>query len=119
MSLSMTVERVNSTCAVAALHGPLSMGRALKSVEGGLQQLIDEGVRQLVVDLTDSAHSDSAGLGFLVYTYGLITQKGGTIRLCGVSDRIVDMLVTTRTDDILPCDPSSADSLQKLSAGHA
>jgi len=93
------------------------MGSSLKAVEGALQGLIADGVSQLVLDLTDSTYSDSAGLGFLVYTYGLIKEKGGAIRLCGVSERIVDMLVTTRTDDILPCDPTSADSLEKIAAG--
>lgn len=113
----MSVDRVSATCAVAAIRGGLTMGTSMKLVETELQRIIGEGVHQLVLDLTDCGYSDSAGLGFLVYTFGLISQKGGRLRLCGVSDRIKEMLVTTMTDKILPCDPTPTDSLAKLSEG--
>src|SRR5947209_4096734 len=90
MSLSMTVDRVNPTCAVAALHGGLSMGRSLKTAEAALQQLIDQGVRQLVVDLTDSTHSDSAAGRELLEAVGAGGVAGQNVVGFGGDEHVYD-----------------------------
>jgi len=114
MPLDITVDTLNATSAVVAIHGSLTLGSNLKMVEGQVQQLIEEGVQKLVLDLTDCQYADSAGLGFLIHTYGLIAQRGGTIRLCGVSERVMDLLKMTRTDAMMPCDADLQTSLGKL-----
>ena len=114
MPLEMAVDRVSSTCAVVAIHGGMTLGTSLKAVEDSVKRLIAEGVRQLVVDVSDCGYSDSAGLGFLVHTYGVITQKGGAIRLCGAGEKILNLLAITKTDAILPCDASRQESLARL-----
>src|ERR1035437_5604731 len=102
MPLDITVDTLNAASAVVAVHGSLTLGSNLKMVEGQVQQLIEEGVRKLVLDLTDCQYSDSAGLGFLIHTYGLVTGQGGTVRLCGVSERVMELLKMTKTDAMLP-----------------
>jgi anti-anti-sigma factor len=119
MPVDVTIDRVSPSCAVAAIHGELILSKPLRAVEKKLEKLMEDGVRGLVLDLTDCGYSDSAGLGFLVYTYGLISQKGGALRLCGVPQRMVESFVTTRTDGILPCDATRDVSLGKLSCGAA
>ena len=39
---------------------------------------------------------DSAGLGQLVASYTTVTQRGGELRLAGLSDQAVDLLELTR-----------------------
>lgn len=119
MPVDVTIDRVSPTCAVAAIRGELILGKPLRAVEVKLQKLIGDGVRGLVLDLTDCGYSDSAGLGFLVYTYGLLAEQGGTLRLCGVPERMAYSFVTTKTDGILPCDASRDVSLEKLSGAEA
>jgi anti-sigma B factor antagonist len=114
MALDITVDTLNAASAVVAIHGSLTLGSNLKMVEGQVQQLIEEGVRKLVLDLTDCQYSDSAGLGFLIHTYGLVSARGGTIRLCGVSERVMDLLKMTKTDMLMPCDVDLQASLDKL-----
>lgn len=114
MALDITVDTLNATSAVVAVHGSLTLGSNLKMVEGQVQQLIEEGVRKLVLDLTDCQYSDSAGLGFLIHTFGLVSGHGGTIRLCGVSDRVLEMLKMTKTDVLMPIDADRQASVGKL-----
>jgi anti-anti-sigma factor len=57
---------------------------------------------------------DSAGLGLLVHTFGLLNGKGGTLRICCVQPRLRAMLHTTKTDTILAVDPTREASLAAL-----
>ena len=96
---------------MVTITGPLSLGTNLKTADLNLQELIHSGVHRLVLDLTACPYSDSAGLGMLVYVYGLLREKHGTLRLCGIGERVESLLKMTNTDRFLPCDPDRSASL--------
>ncbi len=100
--------------AVATLTGPLALGTGLKIADTQLQKLIEGGVSKLVLDLSGVPYSDSAGLGTMVHTYGLLQARNGSLRLCGVSERLAAMLKMTRTDAFLPADADVEASLAAL-----
>ena len=116
MALEMAVERVGEELAVLRLTGALTLGTNLKIVDANVQQLISSGCNKLVMDLTECTYADSSGLGFLVMMFGLATNKGGTLRLCGVGERVSALLTMTHTSAILPQDADSAESIAKLQA---
>ncbi len=111
MSLEAAVDRPGDRTAVVTITGPLALGTNLKIVDTRLQQLVTEGVRRLVLDLSGCAYSDSAGLGVLVHTFGLMQEKGGAVRLCGVGPRILSLLQMTKADGFLPIDANRTASL--------
>jgi anti-anti-sigma factor len=57
---------------------------------------------------------DSAGLGMLMYAYGLLNDKKGVLRLCGVAPRVLSLLQMTKTDTFLPIDPSRDESVAAI-----
>ena len=114
MSLEVTIDKLNDISALVTLSGPLSLGTNLKIVDMQLQRLIDEGVVRLVLDLTACPYADSSGLGVMVHIHGLAEAKGGLVRLCGASERIVRMLELTHTDALLPHDADLASSIAAL-----
>ena len=114
MALEMTVERLDETTAVATIVGPLHMGTNLKTIDNNLQTLITDGVKRLVLDLSECPYSDSAGLGVLMQTFGLMREQEGQLRLCGVSERILRMMRITTTDTLFKCDANRAESLAAL-----
>ena len=114
MSLAALIQRVSPDIAVLTISGPLTLGTNLKTLDGTIQTLLGTGARRLVFDLSASLYADSAGLGTLIHTSGLVAERGGTLRLAGVSDRIVSMLRMTRTDSLLPMDVDAAASLAAL-----
>ena len=67
-----------------------------------------------MIDLTEVEYVDSAGLGTLMYAYGMLNEKGGALRLCGVNDRVLSLLQMTKTDTFLPVDKSKDESLTAL-----
>jgi anti-sigma B factor antagonist len=114
MLLEMTIDRLDPVSAVVTISGSLTLGTNLKMLEAQVRQLIIDGVDRLVLDLTGCSYSDSAGLGFLMLTNGMIVERGGTMRLCGVSDRVMSLLKMTTTDKMLPCDPNRQVSIDLL-----
>jgi len=114
MSLDVSIKRIAPDTAVVTLDGALSLGTQLKIADTQIQDLIASGISKLVLDLTAVPYSDSAGLGTLIHFYGLLQQRGGTIRLCGASERVAALLRLTKTDVLLPTDPSIEASLSVL-----
>lgn len=120
MALEMKIEQQESAggpVEIAVVHGSLTMGTNLKTVDHNLQAMIAAGGKRLVLDLTGVPYCDSAGLGLLMHAAGLVTSGGGVMRICGASERVMDLLKITRTDTLLPLDADRAASLAKLDGG--
>ena len=90
------------------------MGTSLKIADSQVQAVIEDGVSRMVIDLTDVEYVDSAGLGMLMYAYGMLNEKKGTLRLCGVTARVMSLLQMTKTDMFLPIDKSLDESVAAL-----
>ena len=114
MALDVKIEMIQAETAVVTLTGLLTLGTNLKTADQQVQTALEQGATNLVLDLTAVAYSDSAGLGMLVHTYGLVKNKGGQLRLCGVGPRVLAMLKLTTTDRFLMIDPDRIASLAAL-----
>jgi anti-sigma B factor antagonist len=114
MTLQTSIERIHADTAVITLVGSLTTGMNLKLTDAQIQSLVDQGVSRMVLDLTSVPYMDSAGLGTLVHTNGLMLRGGGKLRLCGVGDRAAALLKLTQMDGVLSVDPDVSTSLAAL-----
>ena len=114
MSLSATIEKLPEATAVVTLSGHMTLGTSLKVADSQIGGIIEDGVTKLVIDLTAVDYMDSAGLGMLVYVFGAMREKEGTLRICGVAPRLLSLLQLTKTDTFLMIDQTRADSLAAL-----
>ncbi len=118
MALEATIETVgDGQTAVVTLVGLMTLGTNLKTADQQVQTALGQGAKNLVLDLTGVEYSDSAGLGMLVHTYGLVKAKGGVLRLCGVQKRVTQMLKLTTTDKFLMVDADRAASVAAIEGG--
>lgn len=114
MPLSATIDKLPEATAVVTLQGPMTLGSSLKLIDSQINAAIAEGVVHMIIDLTGVDYVDSAGLGMLMYTYGTLNGKSGSLRLCGVAPRVMSLLQLTKTDTVLSIDPTRAESLASL-----
>jgi len=63
-----------------------------------LKGLIDEGVREITIDLAGVQMVDSVGLGVFIATHNSLNQRGGRLIVSHASDDIVTLLKTMRLD---------------------
>jgi anti-sigma B factor antagonist len=114
MSLRMQVEELTAGKAVITMDGALILGSSLRLADSQLQSLIAAGTKLLLLDLSGVPYCDSSGLGAMVHTAGLAKQQGGAMRICGLSDRVANMLKITTIDRLLSIDADRASGLAAL-----
>ncbi len=61
-----------------------------------VRSLLEQGHKKLVLDLGGVSYVDSAGLGELVQAYATTKNKGGSLKLLGVTKRLKDLLTITK-----------------------
>jgi anti-sigma B factor antagonist len=116
MPVNASIGHHDDGCAVVTLTGPITLGSSLSVAESQVRSLINSGVHKIVIDLSRVDYIDSAGLGMLVYIYGSLCSRGGSLRLCGVAPRITSLLEMTKMSTLLSVDANLQDSLMALKA---
>jgi anti-anti-sigma factor len=68
---------------IVDISGHLSLDHTLLSIERSILNLIEQGSRKLVVNLSGLVSIDSAGVGMLMGCSGQMEQKQGKLRIAG------------------------------------
>ncbi|MEH6622985.1 MAG: STAS domain-containing protein [Dietzia maris] len=66
-----------------------------------LRQLVDDGSRHLVVDLSSTEFIDSSGLGALISGLKAARQAGGDLRIAAPTEQVRRVLTLTKLDKVL------------------
>ncbi len=85
--------------AVVAPHGRLDASRA-PALEQELKQQLTQGNRDVVVDLSDTTYISSNGLRVLLAGLRACQADGGTLRLCCLNARLMDIFEMVGFDQI-------------------
>lgn len=86
--------------AIVRLSGQLMGGPEAETVRETIQTLLEQGHRNLLVDLGEVSWVNSTGLGLLISSHLLAANHAGVLRLVGMSKRIRDILTVTRLDTV-------------------
>jgi anti-sigma B factor antagonist len=90
-------ERIVGTVAIVKVTGEISLNKGGDVLlKDKVQSLIQQGYRNLLVDLSGVSYVDSAGLGELVQAYATTKNRGGSLKLLNVTKRLRDLLVVTK-----------------------
>ena len=100
MSFSATIRQVGSV-SIVGLTGKLT------SIESGalrtsINRLLQEGRKQIVLNLSGLQYLDSSGIGDLAQSYLSVVKRGGEMKVVGLSERIEDILKITRLYQVFP-----------------
>lgn len=77
----------------------------IPQLEDTLNELLDEGTINLLVDLSQTTYINSGGLRCLVSAWRRARATEGTIRLCGLSPRLKDIFSMVGFDKVFEIDP--------------
>lgn len=101
---------------VFGLSGTLTMGSQLQSLEWALEDSGKKQQSRIVLDMSKVSYIDSSAIGVLVASSGVVERAGGSIRLAGVSDRVLSILKMTGVDTILHFDDTRDAAVAALAA---
>ena len=79
-----------------------------------MHKLLDEGKKNIVLDLDGVTVLNSSGFGILVASYTTIKNGGGNLKLARISNKIEGLLLMTKLNQILEQYPTTEDALKSF-----
>ncbi len=61
-----------------------------------VRSLLQQGQKQLLINLAGVPYMDSTGLGAMVHAYATATRQGGSVKLLNSTKKLHDLLVITK-----------------------
>jgi len=92
--------RKTDSIAILDLSGKLMGGPDADVFKDTIKQLIEEGYKNVIVNLKHVPWVNSTGLGILIAGYTTLKREGGALKLINVTDRIESILMITKLGTI-------------------
>lgn len=100
--------------AFVRLKGSLMNGASLSVAESRIQQVISDGTKKLVLDISQITYADSSGLGMLMQGFAAAQRGECALRIVGANEKLRSLLQTMRLDTILTLDPDVDTALKQF-----
>ena len=95
---SSTTRQGNVT--VISLEGNLMGGPDASTLNSTLHQLLGEGTRRVVLDLSGVQFINSSGLGLLIGGVNAMRSAGGSLKVAGASEKVRTLIKITKLEQI-------------------
>jgi anti-sigma B factor antagonist len=82
--------------AIVDLNGTITLGSGIGSIRGAVKDLVDQGHKDILLNLAGVGYMDSSGLGEMAGTYTTVSNLGGRMRLLKPDSRVDSLLHVTR-----------------------
>lgn len=94
-NLSITERRTGSVI-ILDLKGNKRLGEGSRELHKAIQLIVEEGEKQLLLNLAEVSYIDSSGLGEIVAGYSTLQKIGGEMKLLNLTDRVSELMVITK-----------------------
>jgi anti-sigma B factor antagonist len=92
--------RKTDSIAILDLSGKLMGGPDADVFKDTIKQLMEEGYKNVIVNLKHVPWVNSTGLGILIAGYTTLKREGGALKLIHVTERIDSILMITKLGTI-------------------
>lgn len=99
MAFEFSPSKVDSIT-VVNLKGTIVTGGDKEILLSKVQELLEAGQRNFILDLAQVTYVDSTGIGTLIEAHFLAERKGGCVRLLHLTKKIHDVLQITRLSSV-------------------
>lgn len=90
----------NLAIAVVEPKGKIIGGEETDDLKAKVTDLLAQGNRKLVVDLSNVNYINSTGIGALVHIYTSYTNVQGKVKLCGMGKSVQNIFVITKLTSV-------------------
>ena len=85
---------------VVDLSGKITIGEGDIKLRQAVNSLLDEGRKNVILNLGGVSYMDSAGIGELVACYKRAREKGAALKLLNPNGKVQDLLILTKLQEI-------------------
>ncbi len=89
-------ERHSGEVTILDLSGTITQGGGDLVLKDKLQSLLQQGRKNVLLNLADVSYIDSAALGALVSAHTTLSREGGRVKLANVTKKLQDLLSITK-----------------------
>ncbi len=94
-------ERTSGSVCILDVEGPLVVGRGgADLLADKVRSLLQQGRKQLIINLAGVPYMDSTGLGAMVHAYATSTRQGGAVKLLNSTKKLHDLLIITKLSTV-------------------
>ena len=104
-------QRQSGDVIILDLRGKLTIGSGDELLKDKIHSLIQQGHKNLLLNLAAVPYVDSAGLGAIVSSYTTVSRGGGSLKLLGLTSRIADLLSITKLLTVFDTYESESDAV--------
>ena len=113
-------ERMAGNVAVVKVTGDITLNRGSDVLlKDKVNSLLQQGHKNILVDLGGVSTVDSAGLGQLVQSYVTAKNRGGALKLLNPTKRLNDLLVVTKLLTVFETFDNEANALASFGSASA
>ena len=107
-------ERSAGNVKVLDLSGQITFAQGDQQFKDKIHSLVHQGHKNILVNMANVTHVDSAGLGELVGAYTTVSKAGGSMKLLNLTKRLQDLLAITKLLTIFDTFESEQDALKQF-----
>lgn len=102
------------TVTVIGLAGSLMGGPDATTLIGKINECIDDGKKNLVIDLSQVQFINSSGLGLLINGVTTMKNAGGRLKIAGASAKIQNLFKITRLESMMEQYPTMQEAVKSF-----
>ena len=88
--------RVEQGITILSPKGRITIGSGDVAMRAAIQEALDAGAKNILVNMHDVTIIDSSGVGELIHAYTTTTNHGGKLKLCRLPAKVTDILTVTQ-----------------------
>ena len=96
---------------IVDLNGKITIGAGDIALRNAVQQAIDSGSKNVLINLHEVTTIDSSGVGELVSAYTTATNRGTRLKLINLPDKVADILTITQLITVFDVYDSEEDAI--------
>lgn len=96
---------------IVDLTGKITIGAGDIELRNAVQQAIESGAKNVLINLHGVTTIDSSGVGELVSAYTTATNRGVRLKLVSLPDKVADILTVTQLITVFDVYDSEADAI--------
>ena len=108
-------ERSAGNVTVLDVSGQITFTQGDQVFKDKIHSLVHQGHKNILVNMANVTHVDSAGLGELVGAYTTVTRAGGSMKLVNLTKKLTDLLTITKLLTVFDTYESEQEALSKFS----
>jgi anti-sigma B factor antagonist len=113
VNLKINTRKVDNVAVVDA-SGRITLGQETQLLRDTIQRLLEEGQRQVVLNLGDVSFIDSAGIGELVSAFTSARNRGGEMKLLKLTRRVRDVVQITKLYTVFDIRDDEAEAIKSF-----